>query len=100
MKPVQRKALKVNTLLQGVGFGSLNTIGSIKGSVKKLGSNYSNATVVLFNKTGLLPLAIRRPNEVGDYEVFGLNLNLICFIAAFDSSNQYNAVIQDNVVPK
>ena len=81
-------------------FGSQNTVASIKGSVKKLGSKYSQALVVLYNKADLLPIAIRKPDANGNYQFLGLNTGLTCFIVAFDKQQQYNAVIQDKVVPK
>ena len=77
-----------------------STVGSIKGGVKKLGQNYQNATVVLHNKANLQPIAIRKPDQNGNYQFLGLNTDLNTFIVAFDASKQFNAVIQDNVVPK
>ena len=100
MKPCSRKVISTGNLLQDIGFGTKNTVASIKGSVTKLGVNYVNATVVLYNKANLQPLAVRRPDENGDYEINGLNNSLTCFIIAFDNNRQFNAVIQDNVVPK
>ena len=100
MKPCSYQAMSSGNLLQDIGFGSENTIASIKGSVKKLGLNYKNATVVLYNKANLQPLAVRKPDADGNYQIYGLNNSLDCFLVAFDSTKQYNAVIQDNVVPK
>lgn len=100
MKPCLRASMQVNSLLQSVGFGLNNTVAKVQGSVKKLGSAYQNATIVLYNKANLQPIAVKRPDENGDYKFFGLNNSLSCFIAAFDNQKQYNAVIQDNVVPK
>lgn len=100
MKPVSRKAMQSGNLLQDVGFGSKNTVASIKGSTKKLGEKYKNCLVVLYNKVNLQPLAIRKPDSNGNYKIYGLNNSLDCFLVAFDSAKQYNAVIQDNVVPK
>ncbi len=87
-------------LLQDIGFGSKNTAASIKGSTKKLGEKYRNCLVVLYNKANLQPLAVRKPNANGDYQIYGLNTDLKTFVVAFDDTKQYNAVIQDNVVPK
>lgn len=100
MKPCSRKAMPSGNLLQDIGFGSKNTVASIKGTIKKLGVNYRDATVVLYNKANLQAIAIRKPKENGDYQFLGLNTDLNTFIVAFDASKQYNAVIQDNVVPK
>lgn len=100
MKPCSRKAMPSSTLMQNVGFGDKNTVASIKGTTKKLGVNYRNATVVLYNNANLQTIAIRKPNENGDYIISGLNNSLSCFIIAFDNNKQYNAVVQDGVVPK
>jgi len=100
MKPCSHKALHSNNLLQQVGFGSKNTAASIKGSVKKLGQKYHETTVVLYNKLNLQPIAVQKPNFNGDYKFLGLNTDLKTFIVALDRNQQYNAVIQDNVVPK
>ena len=100
MKPCSRKALFSKNLLQEIGFGSENTVASVKGSTKRLGEKYKNCLVVLYNKANLQPLAVSRPDENCDYQFLGLNTDLKTFIVAFDNSKQYNAVIQDNVMPK
>lgn len=100
MKPCSRKAMPSGNLLQDVGFGSKNTVAKIQGSTKKLGQQYQDAIVVLYNKANLQPIAIRKPDQKGDYQFLGLTTDLNTFIVAFDVSKQYNAVIQDNVVPK
>ena len=100
MKPCSRIPKPSGNLLQDVGFGSNNTIGTIRGTVKKLGANYRNAIVVLYSKDNFKPIAMRKPNENGDYKIIGLNNSVKCFVSAFDLKLQYNAVIQDNVVPK
>ena len=100
MKPCSRKAMHSGSLLQDVGFGAKNTVASIKGSVKKLGQQYEDATLVLYNKANLQPIAVRRPDQNGNYQFLGLNTDLKTFIVAFDKKQQFNAVIQDNVVPK
>lgn len=98
MKPYSRKPRNSSDLLQAITTGPV--IAKITGSIKKLGQNYQNATVVLYNKANLLPVAVRRPDENGNYQFLGLNTDLKTFIVAFDKKQQYNAVIQDNVVPK
>lgn len=100
MRPCSRKAMHSGSLLQDVGFGAKNTVASIKGSVKKLGVNYQNATVALYNKSNLSLIASRKPDSNGTYDFVGLNNSLNTFIIAFDNTRQYNAVIADIVVPK
>lgn len=100
MKPCTRKAMFSSSLLQAIGFGQKNTVASVKGSVKKLGVNYQEATVALYSKTNLLPILAIKPKIDGSYQFFGLNNSINCFIVAFDNKKQYNAVIQDGVVPK
>lgn len=100
MKPCSRQANKSSNLLQNYGFGKKNTIANVKGSVKKLGQQYQNAIVVLYNKANLQPIAVRQSDENGGYQFLGLNSDLKTYIVAFDENQQFNAVIQDNVVPK
>lgn len=100
MRPISRKVLPSGILLQNIGFGLKNTVASIGGSTKKLGERYQNATIVLYNRANFNPVSIKRPDKNGYYEFPGLNNSIICFIVALDDTQQYNAVIQDNVVPK
>lgn len=103
MRPVSRKALSTFSFLSGdfyQEFGKSNTVASIKGSVKKLGSQYAEAKLVLFNKASMLPILVKRPDTNGNYQFLGLNTDLKTFVVAFDQKQQFNAVIQDNVVPK
>lgn len=83
-----------------VDLGTPTVISSIKGSVKKLGQKYQNATIVLFRKNNLQAIAIRKPDSEGNYQFNSLDVNLKTFIVAFDQNQEFNAVIQDNVVPK
>ncbi|TCB20421.1 hypothetical protein [Acinetobacter sp. ANC 5045] len=76
------------------------TIGKIKGQTKRLSAAYNQALVVLYDKTTLQPITIRKPDENGDYSFLGLTTNIKTFIVAFDEMQQFNAVIQDNVVSK
>ncbi|KGH47716.1 hypothetical protein GS19_18185 [Acinetobacter idrijaensis] len=103
MKPVLRRAFPssnfINTNLNA-NFGSKNTLAKIQGSVKKLGEKYESAAVILYDKTNLKPIAVRKPDQNGNYKFLGLNTDLKTFIVAFDKNQQFNAVIQDNVVPK
>lgn len=103
MKPMLYKILKTSTWLSGdyhQNFGKRQTIAKIQGSVQKLGQQYKDALVVLYNKTNLQPIAMRKPDQNGDYQFLGLNADLKTFIVAFDHRQEFNAVIQDNVVPK
>lgn len=98
MKPCSRKARPSSNLLQNINAGPV--IAKVSGSVKKLGQQYKDATLVLYNKANLQPIAVRKPDANGNYQFLGLNTDLKTFIVAFDQNQQFNAVIQDNVVPK
>lgn len=98
MKPCSRKTLSSSNLLQSFVTGPITA--KIQGSVKKLGQQYKDATLVLYNKVNLQPIAVRKPDQNGNYQFLGLNTDLKTFIVAFDQKQQFNAVIQDNVVPK
>lgn len=98
MKPCTRKAAQTALLLQSISIGPV--VAKISGSTKKLGDTYNGAIVVLYNKANLQPIAVRKPDQNGDYQFLGLNTDLKTFIVAFDQQQQFNAVIQDNVVPE
>lgn len=98
MKPCSRKALPSSNFLQTLPVGPI--VAKVKGSVKKLGAQYLDVTVVLYSKANLQPILVRRPDQNGNYQFLGLNTNLKTFIVAFDKNLEFNAVIQDNVVPK
>ncbi len=98
MKFCSRIALKSNNHFQNIQGGQV--IAKIQGSVKKLGQQYQDATVVLYNKANLQPISMRKPDQNGNYQFLGLNTDLKTFIVAFDKQQKFNAVIQDNVVPK
>ena len=100
MKPISQKVMPSSNNLQPTILTPISIVGSIKGSVKKLGQNYQNATVVLYSKANLQPIAIRKPKENGDYSFMGLTTDIKTFVIAFDAKKQFNAVIQDQVVPK
>ena len=74
--------------------------GRITGTVKKLGQNYSSVPVCCFKRSTreLLWETISKPD--GTYFFRNIAVGLECFVVAFDPNGQYNAVIQDNVVPK
>lgn len=102
-KPVSRKAMQSSNFLDSsycTNFGSDNTPRKISGSVQKKSATYIDATVVIFRKSDFKLLAICNPDDNGKYIVNGLNKDVVCFVTAFDSTKKYNAVIQDEVVPK
>lgn len=98
MKPISRKALNSPSALQEIATGPV--IAKVAGSAKKLGQKYEDATLVLYNKANLQPIMVRMPDMNGNYQFPGLNTDLKTFIVALDQNQQFNAVIQDNVVPK
>ena len=98
MKPCKWDARPSNNLMQEIVTGLV--IAKIQGSTKKLGVQYRNALVILYHKANLQPIAVTRPNQNGDYQFLGLNTDLKTFIVAFDQKQEFNALIQDNVVPK
>lgn len=100
MKPISRKVMPFSNNLQPTELTPTSVVGSVKGSVKKFGQNYQNANVVLYSKVNFQPIAIRKPKENGDYGFLGLTTDMKTFVVAFDANKQFNAVIQDNVVPK
>lgn len=71
---------------------------SIKGQVKELGNNIP-CRVRLFEKSIGRLIADVATDEVGNYEFLNL-IKTKFFIVAHHPLNQYNAVVQDNVVPK
>lgn len=98
MRPCRRKVMPSYDSLQVISVGPV--IAKIQGSVRKLGVQYQDANVVLYNKANLQPIAVRRPDQNGDYQFLGLNTDIKTYVVAFDRKQQYNAVIQDNMVPK
>ncbi|WP_156189116.1 hypothetical protein [Acinetobacter indicus] len=98
MKPNSRKALPASSKLQKIVTGPV--VAKIQGSIKKLGQDYQNASLILYNKESFQPIALHWPDENGNYQFLGLNTDLKTFIVAFDQNQEFNAVIQDNVVPK
>jgi hypothetical protein len=98
MKPCSRKVRPSSSYLQKIYSGPI--VAKIQGFVKKIGNQYKDAIVVLYNKANLQPIAVRKPDENGNYKFLGLNTDLKTFVVAFDANKQFNAVIQDNVVPK
>ena len=103
MMPTKYRSRNSSIFLSGnyhVNFGPSSTIAKIKGCIKKQGLIYMDAIVVAYNKANLQPIASQKPDENGNYQFLGLNTDLKAFIVGFDKKQQFNAVIQDNVVPK
>lgn len=98
MKPSKFLTMQSSKFLQTISTGPV--IAKIQGSVKKLGQQYQNAIVVLYNKANLQPIAVIKPDQNGNYQFLGLNTDLRTFIVALDQKQKLNAVIQDNVRPK
>ena len=84
----------ITTLNSDQGFGQ------IKGSTKKLGANYAPVLVCVFKRSNRQLLWETKSKADGSYAFRNIAVGLECFVVAFDPNNQYNAVIQDNVVPK
>ena len=101
-KPVLRKSGRSSAFINvsNSKFGSKNTITKVNGSVKKIGVSYNDAIVSLFNKDTMRLVSSAIPNKHGEYQFNGLSGDMECFIVSFDLRKQFNAVIQDNVVPK
>lgn len=74
--------------------------GQIKGATKKLGANYSPVPVCVFKRSNRQLLWETTSKPDGSYMFRNIAVGLECFVVAFDPNNQYNAVIQDNVVSK
>ena len=98
MKICTRKTKPSGMFLQNINTGPV--VAKIKGSTKRLGEKYKDCLVVLYSKANLQPIAVQKPDQNGNYQFLGLNTDLKTFIVAFDKKQQFNAVIQDNVVPK
>ena len=71
---------------------------SIKGQVKELGNNIPCCVRLFEKSTGRL-IADVATDEFGNYEFLNL-IKTRFFVVAHHPVSQYNAVIQDNVVPK
>ncbi|WP_213064881.1 carboxypeptidase regulatory-like domain-containing protein [Acinetobacter sp. SWBY1] len=82
---------------KGVRFTSVGAK-SIRGKVKKIGVAIP-CRVRLYEKSTGQKLAEVATDIEGNYE-FSKVEQIKCFIVAHDPANQFNAVIQDNVVPK
>lgn len=74
--------------------------GTVGGTTKKLGKKYHSVPVCLFRKDSRQLIWETKSKTDGTYYFRNVAEGLPCFIVAFDPNNQFNAVIQDNVVPK
>ena len=99
MKPCGRKARKQSSAYRIIALPSNGVMGSINGVIKKLGVVQANSMVALYLKRDLSPVDVALSNSSGEYDFKGLPKNEVFFIVGFDQSKQYNAVIQDSVVP-
>ena len=94
--------MQVVTNLVTTGLREIKAIkvGSIQGSVLELSNPLKSPSVVrCYNTTsGSLECEIR--NVTAGYVFHGLNALHVYTIVALDPLRRYNAVIQDNVVPK
>lgn len=102
MKPCHHRAARSSDILVDNihRFTEQKVIAMVYGTTRKLGQQYKDAIVALYNKANLQLIAVRKPDQNGNYQFAGLNTDLKTFIVAFDKNQQFNAVIQDNVVPK
>lgn len=78
--------------------GASNTFASIQGTIQKVGK-VTTAQVYLFNPLTHKTISMQS-NEFGQYSFRGLPKGQSFIIFARDKTQQYNAVIQDNVIPK
>lgn len=100
MKPCSRQAFKSGSLLQNIGFGKDRTVAKVKGSVKQLGLNYANATIVLVDKSNFSLITICKPDNNYEFSVNGLHTNLTLLVFCINGDNSYNSLIFDNIQPK
>lgn len=75
-------------------------LGQIKGTTKKVGTNYSPVPVCVFRRDNRQLLWETKSKTDGTYEFKNILIGLECFVLAFDPNEEYNAVISDKVVAK
>lgn len=75
-------------------------LGKIKGVTKKLGTNYAKCLIQLLHRNSGVIVDKTRSDASGNYSFSGLKKSTLYFIVAHDPASQYNAVIQDMVIPK
>ena len=81
------------------GSNSTGLLRLVKGSTKKLGANYAFQKVCLYSCANNQLIAATTSDENSNYQ-FEVYSSTPVYIVAFDNDKQFNAVIQDNVVPK
>lgn len=81
------------------GSNSTGLLKMLKGSTKKLGANYAFQKVCLYSCANNQLIAATTSDENGNYQ-FEASSAAPVYVIAFDNAKQFNAVIQDNVVPK
>lgn len=74
--------------------------GQIKGTTKKLGTDYSLVPVCAFRRDNRQLLWETKSNADGSYVFRNIAVGLECFVVAFDPKEEFNAVISDKVVAK
>ena len=74
-------------------------IKKIAGSTKKLGANYAFQKVCVYSRITNQLIAITESDKDGNYEL-EVYSSAPVYVVALDSMREFNAVIQDNVVPK
>jgi len=74
--------------------------GGIKGTIKMLGQPNPGSTIYLLLKPSMVVQSVTVSAKDGKYQFKGLNAANLFVVVAFDKKQQFNAVIQDNVVPK
>lgn len=93
---IQSNAI-LNPYINDVRFDFKNPL-KIKGSVKKTGINLP-CRVLLYDRVSNQLVADKLTDNSGNFEFNHLS-KMVFFIVAHDPASQFNAVIQDNVVPK
>ncbi len=81
------------------GSNSTGLLKMLKGSTKKLGANYAFQKVCLYSCANNQLIAATASDENGNYQ-FEVSSAAPVYVVALDNAKQFNAVIQDNVVPK
>lgn len=97
MRHASRKAYKspVHIVSQ-----SASVYGDLKGTIKMLGQPNPGSTIYLLLKPSMVVQSVTVSAKDGKYQFKGLNAANLFVVVAFDKKQQFNAVIQDNVVPK
>lgn len=103
MKPLSYKVKPNSNFLSGnfnINFGIDNTVKKIQGIVNEKTTPYDKTIVALYDKYTMDLVALRKPDIQGFYKFSGIHSSTQFFIIAFDLNHKFNAIIQDNVIPK